>query len=50
MKAKLGSGARFKALTKKLKGKVRNPKAVAAFIGRKKYGKTRFQKLAAKGR
>jgi hypothetical protein len=49
-KAKLGSGARFKALTKKLSGKVKNPKAVAAAIGRKKYGKKRFQKLAAKGK
>lgn len=51
-KAKLGSGARFKALVKKIagKGKVKNPAAVAAAIGRKKYGKTRFQALAAKGR
>lgn len=44
-KAKLGSGARFKALTKKV-----GSKALAAFIGRKKYGKARFQKLAAKGK
>lgn len=51
MKAKLGSGARFKSLTNKLSKKgVRNPKAVAAAIGRKKYGKARFQKLAAKGK
>lgn len=51
MKAKLGSGARFKALTKKLSKKgVSNPKGLAAFIGRKKYGKTKFQQLAAKGR
>ncbi len=50
-KAKLGSGARFKALTKKLASKgATNPKALAAFIGRKKYGKSRFQKLAAKGK
>lgn len=50
-KAKLGSGARFKSLTKKLKGKgANNPKALAAWIGRKKYGKGRFQKLAAKGK
>jgi hypothetical protein len=48
--AKLGSGARFKALTKKLSGRVSNPKAVAAAIGRKKYGKAKFQKLAAKGK
>lgn len=44
-KAKLGSGARFKALTKKV-----HSKALAAFIGRKKYGKKRFQKLSAKGK
>ena len=51
-KAKLGSGARFKALTRKIaaKGGVRNPKAVAAAIGRKKYGSRRFAKLAAAGR
>lgn len=49
-KAPLGTGERFKALTAKLKGKVRNPKAVAAAIGRKKYGKKGFQKLAAAGR
>ena len=48
-KAKLGSGSRFKKLTKSLKG-ARNPKALAAWIGRKKYGKKKFQKLAAKGR
>ena len=30
--------------------KVRNPKALAAWIGRKKYGKNKFQKMAAKGR
>ena len=48
---KLGSGARFKALEKKIaaKGDVRDPGAVAAAIGRKKYGKAKFQKLAKKG-
>jgi len=50
-KAKLGSGKRFKALKGKLKRKgVKNPKALAAHIGRKKYGKAKFQKLAAAGR
>ena len=50
-KPKLGSGARFKKLTKSLKkGGARNPKSLAAWIGRKKYGKKKFQKLAAKGR
>jgi hypothetical protein len=51
-KPKLGSGKRFAALKKKLgrrKG-VKTPGALAAFIGRKKYGKKRFQKLAVKGR
>ena len=50
-KPKLGSGARYKKLTKSLKkGGARNPKALAAWIGRKKYGKKKFQKLAAKGK
>lgn len=50
-KPKLGSGARYKKLTKSLKkGGARDPKALAAYIGRKKYGKKKFQKLAAKGR
>jgi hypothetical protein len=49
--AKLGSGARFKALTGKLEHKgVRDPKALAASIGRKKLGKNRFQHLAAAAR
>lgn len=49
-KAKLGSGARFKALAGKLAKKgVNDPKALAATIGRKKYGKAKFQKLAAQG-
>lgn len=50
MKQKLGSGARFKALTKKLDGKVSNPAAVAASIGRKKYGAEKMASMAAKGR
>ncbi|MGH8744531.1 MAG: hypothetical protein ACREUY_09670 [Burkholderiales bacterium] len=51
-KPKLGSGKRFAQLKAKIaaKGNVRNPAAVAAAIGRKKYGKARFQKLAAAGR
>jgi hypothetical protein len=50
-KAKLGSGARFKALKAKLARKgVRSPGGLAAYIGRKKYGKKRFQALAAAGR
>lgn len=51
-KPPLGSGKRFSALTAQLakEPNVRNPKAVAAAIGRKKYGKKKFQKLSAKGR
>lgn len=50
-KPPLGEGGRFKALTKKLSAKgAENPAALAAYIGRKKYGKSKFQKLAAKGR
>ena len=50
-KPKLGTGARFKALEKKLKARgARTPKALAAFIGRKKFGKKKFQKLSTTGR
>mgnify|MGYP001193189012 CR=1 FL=1 len=50
-KPPLGSGERFKQLTEQLKRKgVKDPEALAAYIGRKKYGKQRFQKLAQKGR
>jgi len=48
---KLGSGKRFKALSSKLKKQgVKNPGGLAASIGRKKYGKEKFQKMAAAGR
>lgn len=43
-KAKLGSGKRFAALAKK------TSPAIAAAIGRKKYGAKRFNALAKKGR
>lgn len=51
-KARLGSGKRFAALKNKLAGRkgVTNPAALAATIGRKKYGSTRMAKLSAKGR
>jgi len=50
-KPKLGSGERFKELSAKLaKRGVKDPGALAAYIGRKKFGKARFQKLAAKGK
>lgn len=42
-KPKLGSGARFK------KG-VTNPAGLAAYIGRKKLGASRFNALSAKGK
>jgi hypothetical protein len=46
--AKLGTGARFKKLTKKLGNRkdVKNPKALAAFIGRKKYGAEKMGQLS----
>lgn len=51
-KSPLGSGARFAALKAKLaaRGDVADPAAVAAKIGRKKYGKAAMQAMAAKGR
>ena len=50
-KPKLGSGARFKALTTKLKKRgAKNPKALAAFIGRKKYGPKKMTEMAQKGK
>jgi len=51
-KAKLGSGQRFKALVsaiKKHKG-IKDAKAIAAAIGRKKYGARKMAKMAASGR
>lgn len=51
VKGKLGTGSRFKRLKKALGKKgARSPGALAAWIGRKKYGKKRFAKLSAKGR
>lgn len=50
-KAKLGSGGRFKALEGKLEKKgVKDPGALAASIGRAKYGKAKMAKMSAKGR
>ena len=51
-RAKLGSGARFRSLKRSLarrKG-VKNPGALAASIGRKKYGAKKMSKMAAAGR
>jgi hypothetical protein len=50
-KAKLGSGARFAALKETLSKKgAKNPGGLAASIGRKKFGKKKFQGLAKKGK
>ncbi len=51
-KPKLGSGKRFEKLEKSIakKGNVSDPEAVAASIGRKKYGNEKMAKLSAKGR
>ena len=48
---RLGGGGRFKRLTKELeKEGATDPGALAAWIGRKKYGSKKFAKLAAAGR
>lgn len=50
-KARLGSGKRFKSLSSSLKKKgASNPDALAAWIGRKKYGSKKMASMAAKGR
>ncbi len=50
-KMKLGGGGRYEKLVGQLEKKgVKDPAALSAAIGRKKYGKAKFQSLAAKGR
>jgi histidyl-tRNA synthetase len=50
-KMKLGGGGRYEKLVSSLESKgVKDPKALAAHIGMKKYGKKGFLSLAAKGR
>ncbi len=50
-KAKLGSGERFKKLSSELKGKgIRDPDALAAVIGRKKWGAKKMAAMAAAGK
>ena len=57
-KPKLGSGERFAALKGKLearmrghaKGKPHDAGALAAYIGRKKYGAAKMAKMSAAGR
>lgn len=49
--ALLGSGRRFEAVARSAAaGGARDPEAVAAAIGRKKYGKANMARLAAAGR
>ena len=50
-KAPLGSGGRFKALEGSLmkRGGATDPAALAAYIGRKKYGTKKFEKLSHPG-
>lgn len=50
-KPKLGSGKRFKLLANKLAKKgAEDPNALAAYIGRKKYGNKKMTSLAEKGK
>jgi len=50
-KAKLGSGARFKAVERKAAASgAANPAAVAAAAGRKKYGNAKMSELAQAGK
>jgi hypothetical protein len=51
-KPPLGSGQRFSQLKANLAQKpgVTNPGALAAYIGRKKYGNKKFGQLSAKGK
>ncbi len=48
----LGTGERFRQLVESIKkrGSSYDPRAVAAAIGRRKYGKRRFQEMATRGR
>ena len=50
-KKPLGEGSRFRAIAKSAKlGGAKEPEAVAAFVGRKKYGPKKMARLAAQGR
>lgn len=50
-KPKLGTGERFRQLVAELRREgAKDPEALAAAIGRKKYGKKQFQELSRKGR
>lgn len=50
-KPQLGTGARFSSLQSSLAAKgAKNPGALAAWIGQKKYGTSKMASMAAKGR
>lgn len=50
-KPPLGTGERFKELEEELEEKdTRDPKAVAAWIGRSKHGKAKMSQMPARGR
>lgn len=50
-KKPLGEGSRFKAVAAAAKaGGAKDPEAVAAAVGRKKYGKKKMSKLSTKGK
>lgn len=50
-KPKLGSGARFKAVEASArKSGAKNPAAVAAAVGRKKYGQKKMTQLSKAGK
>ena len=50
-KAKLGSGSRFKKVAEEAKKSgAKNPEAVAAAAGMKKYGKAKMEKMAQAGK
>lgn len=50
-KTKPGTGKRFKAMTETLEKKgAKDPKALAAWIGRRKYGPKKMAGMATKGR
>lgn len=51
-RGKVGSGSRFKACMRRMRARkgIRHPAGLCATIGRRKYGKKRFQKMASKGR
>lgn len=50
-KARLGSGSRFKEIERKAAaGGAKDPKAVAAAVGIKKYGVKKMTKLAQAGK